>query len=57
MAAICSNADFASLRLDWDFTESMTLTSVTGYVDLDHWELDDYSYGAGVFGGLHNHVP
>ena len=21
-----------------------------------HWELDDYSYGAGVFGGLHNYI-
>ena len=32
----------------------MSLRAVTGYVDLSHWELDDYSYGAGVFGGLHN---
>ncbi len=48
--------DFLSLRMDWDFIESMTLTSVTGWVDLNHWELDDYSYGAGVFGGLHNNV-
>ena len=46
--------DFASLTLDWDFHESMSLRAVTGYVDLSHWELDDYSYGAGVFGGLHN---
>lgn len=46
--------DFVSLRMDWDFSENFTLTSVTGYVDLMHWELDDYSYGPGVFGGLHN---
>ncbi len=46
--------DFVSLIMDWDFNENFTLTSVTGYVDLSHWELDDYSYGAGVFGGLHN---
>lgn len=46
--------DFASLTMDWDFHESMSLRAVTGYVDLSHWELDDYSYGAGVFGGLHN---
>ena len=48
--------DFASLTLDWDFHESMSLRAVTGYVDLAHWELDDYSYGTGVFGGLHNNV-
>ena len=56
VAKLEQETDFASLRMDWDFTETMTLTSVTGYVDLDHWELDDYSYGAGVFGGLHNNV-
>lgn len=46
--------DFISLRMDWDINESHTLTAVTGYVDLGHWELDDYSYSSGVFGGLHN---
>jgi len=55
-AKLEQETDFASLRMDWDFTESMTLTAVTGYVDLDHWELDDYSYGAGVYGGLHHNV-
>jgi iron complex outermembrane receptor protein len=48
--------DFMSLQMDWDVNENYTLTAVTGYVDLDHWELDDYSYGAGVFGGLHNNL-
>jgi iron complex outermembrane receptor protein len=48
--------DFVSLQVDWDVSESLTLTSVTGWVDLDHWELDDYSGGATVFGGLHNNV-
>ena len=47
---------FLSLRMDWDVNESFTATSVTGWVDLQHWELDDYSYGAGVFGGLHNNI-
>ena len=47
---------FLSLKADWDINENMTLTSISGYVDLDHWELDDYSYGAGVFGGLHNNI-
>ncbi len=47
---------FLSLRMDWDVSPSLSLTSVTGWVDLKHWELDDYSYGAGVFGGLHNNV-
>ena len=48
--------NFLSLALDWDVSETLTLSSITGYVDLVHWELDDYSYGAGVFGGLHNNV-
>ena len=48
--------DFMSLQMDWDVNENYTLTAVTGYVDLAHWELDDYSYGAGVFGGLHNNL-
>lgn len=45
-----------SVQMDWDFSETLSLTSITAWVDLDHWELDDYSYGAGVFGGLHNNV-
>ena len=47
---------FLSLRMDWDVNESLTATSVTGWIDLKHWELDDYSYGASVFGGLHNNI-
>ena len=47
---------FLSLRMDWDVNEQFTATSVTGWVDLQHWELDDYSYGASVFGGLHNNI-
>ena len=46
--------DFVSLELNWDLSDKYTITSVTGYVDLWHAELDDYSYGAGVFGGLHH---
>ncbi|MEM7099305.1 MAG: TonB-dependent receptor [Pseudomonadota bacterium] len=45
--------DFVSLTVDWDINEELSFTSVTGYVDLEHDELDDYSYGASVFGGLH----
>ncbi len=48
--------DFVSLQMDWDFHENYTLTAISGFVDLEHWELDDYSYGAGVFGGLHNNL-
>lgn len=48
--------DFVSLQMDWDINENYSLTSITGWVDLEHWELDDYSYGAGVFGGLHNNL-
>ena len=47
---------FLSLRMDWDVSDLFTVTSITGWVDLKHWELDDYSYGAGVFGGLHNNI-
>lgn len=45
-----------SLQLDWDFSDVMSLTSVTGYVDLDHAELDIYDYSAGIFGGAHRNV-
>ena len=48
------DTDLLSLRIDWNINDSLSLTSVTGLIDLEHWELDDYSYGAGVFGGLHN---
>ena len=50
------DTDFVSLTMNWDPSESYSVTSVTGWVDLNHWELDDYSYGAGVFGGLHNNI-
>jgi iron complex outermembrane receptor protein len=50
---LSQETDFVSLLMDWDFNEAHTLTSVTGWVDLKHDELDDYSYGAGIFGGLH----
>jgi len=53
-AGLEQETDFISLRMDWDFHENYTLTSVTGLVDLSHKELDDYSYATGVFGGLHN---
>jgi iron complex outermembrane receptor protein len=54
VARLEQETDFLSVQMDWDINENFTLTSVTGYVDLVHWELDDYSGGAGVFGGLHN---
>ena len=47
---------FLSLSMNWDINPSYTLTSTTGWVDLLHWELDDYSYGASVFGGVHSNV-
>jgi iron complex outermembrane receptor protein len=53
-ARLEQETDFLSLQAVWDVTDTLTLTSVTGYVDLDHWELDDYGGGASVFGGLHN---
>jgi len=47
---------FLSVNLTWDLADSYVLRSTTGWVDLLHWELDDYSYGASVFGGLHNNI-
>jgi len=52
-AGLEQETDFLSLTMVWDINDSLTLTSVTGWVELDHWELDDYSGGATVFGGLH----
>ena len=36
---------FSRLRLDANVTDWLTLTSVTGYVDLDATDVDNYSYG------------
>ncbi|MEM7568360.1 MAG: TonB-dependent receptor [Pseudomonadota bacterium] len=33
------------LKLDYDITDSLTLTSITGYVDVDALEFDCFSYG------------
>ena len=46
--------DLLSLQIDWQLSDTLSLTSISALVDLDHWELDDYSGGATVFGGLHN---
>jgi len=46
--------DFAVFQIDYDISDTLALTSVTGYVDLEHWELDIYDYNAGAFGGEHN---
>ena len=48
--------DMTGLTMTWDINDTLTLTSVTAIVELDHVELDDYSYGSGVFGGLHHNV-
>jgi iron complex outermembrane receptor protein len=46
-----------SLKVDWDLGDAVTLTSVTGIVDFDHVELDNYSGSdAGVYDGLHRNV-
>jgi iron complex outermembrane receptor protein len=43
-----------SLTLTYDVNDALTVTSVTAYIDLDHEELDVYSYADnGVFGGYH----
>lgn len=45
-----------SLQLDWDYNDTLSLTSVTAYADLDHLEFDVYDYSAGLFGGTHSNV-
>lgn len=36
---------FGRLKLDYDLTDRLRLTSVTGFVDLDSQDVDSYSYG------------
>ena len=50
------DTQFVSLRADWDLSESLVLTSVTGFADLDHVDLDIYDGSTGVFGGLHRNT-
>lgn len=40
---------FARLKLDFELNDNLTFTSVTGFVDLDATDVDNYSYG-GVIG-------
>ncbi len=47
---------FVSLRGDWEVNENFSLRSVTGYVDLDHIDLEVYDGNAGVFGGEHRNT-
>ncbi|MEM7016248.1 MAG: TonB-dependent receptor, partial [Pseudomonadota bacterium] len=44
---------FTSLEIGWDINPQFSLTSVTGYVDLEHQDLDIYDYNVGIFGGQH----
>lgn len=36
---------FARLKLDFELNDNLTFTSVTGFVDLDATDVDNYSYG------------
>ncbi|MEN3975016.1 TonB-dependent receptor [Emcibacter sp. SYSU 3D8] len=42
---------FTILKMDWDITDSLTVSSVTGYVTQSAQDLDEYSYG-GLLGGV-----
>ncbi|MEN3952780.1 TonB-dependent receptor [Iodidimonas sp. SYSU 1G8] len=42
---------FGVLKWDWQLSESLSLSSVTGYIDQSAQDLDAYSYG-GVVGGV-----
>lgn len=48
--------DFLSLRADWSFSDNFSLRAVTGWVDLDHIDLEVYDGNAGVFGGMHRNT-
>ena len=50
------DTDMVSLEINWDINDTLSLTSITSIVELDHVESDDYSFGAGVYGGLHRNV-
>jgi iron complex outermembrane receptor protein len=43
---------FARLKLDLAFTDNLTLTAVTGFIDLDATDVDNYSYGGIGPGGI-----
>jgi iron complex outermembrane receptor protein len=54
---------FGILKMDWDITDSLTLSTVTGYVEQSAQDQDEYSYGGllngvsfGVGTGLTDHV-
>jgi iron complex outermembrane receptor protein len=42
---------FGVLKWDWNINDSLTLSSVSGYLDQSAQDLDSYSYG-GVIGGI-----
>jgi iron complex outermembrane recepter protein len=53
---------FGRLEMNWDVSDDVTLTSVTGYLDQDAQDQDNYSYGGvrdgesfGLGGGLTDH--
>ncbi|MBT4162467.1 MAG: TonB-dependent receptor [Gammaproteobacteria bacterium] len=46
--------DMISVQLDWDFSDTLSLTSITSYTDLLHTDFDIYDYNVGVFGGAHS---
>jgi iron complex outermembrane receptor protein len=46
-----SNIYFGVLKWDWNITDSLTLSSVSGYLDQSAQDMDSYSYG-GVIGGV-----
>ena len=48
--------DFISLQMDWDVSENYTLTAVTGYVDLSHWELTTTAMGLVSLGAAQQFV-
>lgn len=46
-----SDIFFGRLELDWDLSDDLNLTSVTGYLDQSAQDSDIYTYG-GEFGGI-----
>lgn len=48
---------FGRLRWDFDLSDHLTLTSITGYLDLDAVDFDNYSYGGAIPDGSGGLIP
>ncbi|MBV1878457.1 MAG: TonB-dependent receptor [Pseudomonadales bacterium] len=47
------DTELYSLQMDWDFSQDLSLTSVSSYVDLEHQDYAIYDLNAGIIPGAH----